>query len=104
MSIDRGKLNAAMGRISLADTALRDGIRTFGQLVDRDKENLRSIISEAAAREAGHRSNVYSILKKMFSVYQTEMSGAVNILYTLTDKQDRVLSLSKKMTKGASHD
>lgn len=91
---DVSKLNVSMEKLFTDDKKIRDGVRALDLLFNKNRE---VIMSEAAGIMDDRRKKILMILKKMFSGYQVEHDGLINVLMDVTARQDTILRLSKKM-------
>jgi len=96
---DMTKFNNTFARIEKDDKAIRDGLKTLDILFNRDRHQP---LTEAGQRQDQHKKQALSVLKKMFEAYQVELKGAVDILFDVTARQDRVLKLAEKIKGGES--
>jgi hypothetical protein len=97
MMINRGKLNGAMGRAIRDDATIRAGLKALDKRVTHDRSAGGAPLTEAKGREAQHRESVLRIALKMLKAYQSEMQSGATLLIDLTSRQDKALSLARKM-------
>ena len=98
---DLSKLQSGMERLFDDDKKIRDALQKYDLLFGKSHD---VILHEAAGRMVDHKRKILGVIKKLYGEYRLELDGAVNILFDITARQDRALTLARKLTgkKGAA--
>ncbi|MBN1497634.1 MAG: hypothetical protein JXA07_12735 [Spirochaetes bacterium] len=97
---DLSKLQSGMNRLFDDDKKIRDALKKYDLLFGKNHE---VILNEAGGRMVTHKMKVLNILKRLYAEYRLEIDAAINIIYDITARQDRALTLARKLTgKGAA--
>lgn len=96
---DISKFQKGMARLFDDHKKIAGQIEKYDLLFNKNRE---LILSEAGGIMAARKQKVFNVLKKLYAEYRLEIDGAINVLYAVTDRQDRALTLARKLGKGAA--